>query len=201
MTGPIVGSSTYETWVLTLRAWSEDPTVPLDHLPALDERSFTVATYDRLLRYVVEALEAATERWVTGLERAFRSADSPFELGAQLVQLRRLLAHRLQLAAHPSLPASLRETLTADARQAVHNYQRELEDNLRRDTTHGRVGAAAREELLRVARENSFERLLAYDLTDGRRPEPAPLPDTSGSPGTGFARSARTRRVVISPDI
>ena len=173
------GASPYETWVLTMRAWATDPTTPLDHLPALDEDTFTPDTYARLFAYVLDALRAVSERWQALLQRAWETSSDSFELGRELVQLRATLSRRLQLAGHPSLPPEAREILVQDTREAISRYQRELEENVHRLHSTGRVDRKELDRMLMVVRENSFVGLLSYTVGhDGSRPTPAALPPT-----------------------
>lgn len=203
MAGRLQRASAYETWVLTVRAWAADPTTPLDHLPVLDDATFTPDTYDRLFRYILEALRAVSERWQAGLQRAWQTSSNSFELGRELVQLRATLSRRLQLAGHPALPEKAREILLRDTRESIACYQRELEANVTRLHTSGRVDRKELDRMLMVVRENSFVGLLDYVVGhDGSRPTPGALPPTHPrTPAESTVRSPRWahRRVVALP--
>ena len=101
MTVSTAGTSPYETWVLTLRAWSQDPMTPLDQLPALTDDTFTPETYGRLIDHLMKALQTASDRWQSHLERAWSDVSSPHGLSRQLVALRSTLSRRVQLSLIP----------------------------------------------------------------------------------------------------
>ena len=197
---PLQGSSPYETWVLTLRAWSQDPTLSLEQLPALADDTFTPDTYGRLMNHVLAAVQAVSNRWHEGLVRTMRDAVTPFDLARELVGLRATLSRRVQLATHPALPEGVRQVLTESLRRDVERYQADLESAVQRQSAGGRVDHRAAEKMLTVVRENSFLSVLRYDVDQtGRRLELQPLPE-SGHSGAGVASGGgRRRRVVPQP--
>lgn len=184
-----VGPTPYETWVRTLRAWSSDPTTSLSHLPPLQDDTFTPQTYERLMKYITEALEGVSERWVEQLGLALSTWSSPFELAHELIQLRSGLARRVQLSSHPSLPPGIRNVLLADSRRAVERYQRELEEGVRDALSRSRLPRADKEHVLRVVAENSFVRILDMAVSqNGSRQtvEPLPVVQSEGPPVARF---------------
>lgn len=182
---------------MTLRAWSADARTPLEDLPPLQDDSFTPETYRRLVEHITAALQAVTEGWLAALQRAVSRAATPFELGHELVSLRARLARRVQLSTHPALPPGLRAVLEKDVRDAVAQYQRELEEAVRRQTSKARLDHASSERFLRVVRENSFASVLGFrfDLGDPR-PGPAPLPERDPHAPLVTGRRTPVRRVV-----
>lgn len=210
-TSPPVGNTAYETWVRTLRAWAEDQSTPLNHLPQLADDTFTPETYRAFFGYLSAALDAVSKRWVKGLDRAWSTSDTPFVLARELIQLRAVLARRVQLARHPALPPAIRDILEKDLVSSVQRYQRELEDNVRKSTATSRLDAKERESLLTVVRENSFLKVLDYGVAfDGSVPSTGPLPLTGGTadspggtsagpPGSPPAQAKRWAHRVIRP--
>lgn len=161
-----------------MRAWADDPTTPLDHLPPLANDTYTPETFQRLLLHVTLALESVTNRWVRELGQALSSWRTPFDLAHSLVQLRSSLARRVQLSRHPSLPPAVREALVADAATAIQGYQRELEQSVRESLARTRLSAADRETILQVVRENSFTRTLDIEVSQsGTRQTMSALPE------------------------
>ena len=199
MTVSTTGTSPYETWVLTLRAWSQDPMTPLDQLPALADDTFTPETYGRLIDHLMKSLQTASDRWQSHLERAWSDVSSPHDLARQLVALRSTLSRRVQLSLHPSLPPAVREVLEREIRAAVARYQEDLEHAVRKQSAAASVDHGAVERLLKVVRENSFLSVLDYAVVQsGQRLERAPLPPTSPAHPTSGRRSV-TRRVQPLP--
>lgn len=193
------GTSLYETWVLTLRAWSKDPMTPLDQLPALADDTFTPETYGRLIDHLMKSLQTVSDRWQAHLERVWGRFSSPHELARELVSLRSTLSRRVQLSFHPSLPPAVREVLERDIRAAVARYQEDLERAVRKQSAAASVDHTAVERLLKVVRDNSFLAVLDYSVEQtGGRLERAPLPPTSTDRASTGRRSA-TRRVQPMP--
>jgi hypothetical protein len=188
------GRVAYETWVLTLRAWAEDPLIAIDHLPPLDDATFTPDTYARLFEHLLAALEKVSNRWHDGLERAWKVSHDRFALAQELVALRASLARRVQLASHPSLPEGARTVLRTRTWEDVHRYQREIEEAVVALGTDGTVGRDEVEEMLAVVRENPFTAVLGYTMSfDGGRLDDGPLRevDTSGP----ITPRSRVRRI------
>lgn len=171
-------TSAYETWVRRLRQWQADTTTPLDDLPVLDHDMFTPSTYQRLLGHIEKALEVVTQRWSERLVAAF-GASSGHDLARNLVALRPLLARRVQLAQHPSLPPVLRQALTKESSQTLARLQEELERDIERLGREGRMSRPDTETMLRAVRENSLERVVDMEIpTDGSAPRPKAVTGT-----------------------
>lgn len=193
MRGPVTGSTPYETWVLTLRAWQDDPRLALDHLPSLSDDTFTPETYQRLVQHIQNAMDRVGEVWDEGVARAFREQRDPFDLGRELVSLRALLARQWQLASHPSLPEGLRAPLSDGVRRRASATQQQLEDTVRR-----RISGATRdrpewERLLRTVRDSSLVRIADYSLDeDGRMSIQLTIPEVpEDHPRPVAARTSR----------
>lgn len=184
------GDSAYESWVVTLRAWRDDPSVPLNDLPALTEESLPRNAFDRFFKHLFDALEGSTQRW----EKSFRSAIGDYrdhhDLADRLVKQRAGLARRMQLASHPSLPESVRTALTTEFERMVHRLQEEFETNTRSALTRSMAPQSTVEQLMRTIRENSMVAVLRLSITqDGGRASVVPLP----GPGGGQAAPVRPR--------
>lgn len=154
------GSSPYETWVLTLRAWAADPRTPLDHLPALAADQFTPDTYGRLIDHLVHAINAATDRWESALQHVTTTARTDHDLAAGLVDLRNTLARRVQLVSHPALPAEIRDALMKENRSTIERFQREFEEALANQARAGHVLRAELDRMLATVRNNPFTEVL-----------------------------------------
>ena len=190
------GGSAYEIWVGDLRAWAEDPHTSLDHLPPLDERSFSPDTYSRLMTHLVRSVEASSRRGVDALSSAFQHSTTPAELEVALVAVRPVLARRTQLVRHPSLPEPVRQTLEDAMRRELERAQQQIEDDLRRQGAGGRLDTDHLDRMLHVVRENRLTVVLERSYADAAgRLEVAPLPlvDRADAPPT---RRFRPRRVV-----
>lgn len=167
----LVGSTPYETWALTLRAWGRDTLTPLNHLPRLEDDSFTPQTYNRLIGYITGALDKAGTAWSEQLSTAMSRTGDEFEMQRVLVESRAGLARQLQLAKHPSLPDGLRQILDEKLRERIERSQEELEDSIRNRKSTGRVDTTGTESLLRLVKENAFTAV----LRDTSLPVPAPV--------------------------
>ncbi len=194
------GGSVYETWVLTLRAWAKDPRTSLDYLPPLDANTFTPATYQRLIKHLIESIDAASVRWIEALQTAFEHASSPAELATELVSLRPVLARRSQLASHPSLPQEVRDALAASMRRDVERVQRDMEESIQKRSSAACLDTTSAERMLQVVRENSFIAVLDRNFTDdGGRLQVAPLPHAVEEK-TSTSRRFRPQRIVKTPN-
>lgn len=158
------GASPYETWVLTLRAWSSDPRTPLDHLPALASDMFTPDTYGRLIDHLVRAIQAATERWEGALHQLTATARTDQELAMGLVDLRNTLARRVQLVSHPALPPEIRDALTKENRAAIERFQHEFEEALMNQARAGHALQAGLQQTLATVRANPFTEVLDREM-------------------------------------
>ncbi len=178
MTDPrLVGASPYETWVRTLRVWSQDPTTSLEHLPQLQDDTYSPQTFERLLSAIVDALEAVNERWLANLSRVIGEVQDSHELGRALVQLRPAIARSMQLASHPALPPAVRDAMQTSVRSSVERNQREFEETLEKALRRGNRSKMDQEQLLRTVRENSFVYALNHETVQtGERLVASALP-------------------------
>lgn len=178
------GHGVYETWVLALRQWQKDPLTPLDHLPRLEQEDFSPGTWTRLLSHVDSAITHVMNDWQAALSRTLGTARSDHELGRDLVQLRRILARRVQLAGHVSLPPRVRDALSADTKASILRLQADLEKNVAKSAADGKVDLAAADRLLGIVRTNSLVHVLTLETSqDGSAAVPA-APQASARPGT-----------------
>lgn len=189
--------SPYESWVVTLRIWADDPTTPLTHLPILTEESLPQEAYARFIEHLQRALERSAQQW----EKAFSTAISNFrdhhDLADRLVKQRAILARRLQLASHPSLPEPVRAALTDDFERMVNRLQDEFESNTRDAMIRRRLPQPAVEQLMRTIRENSLVAVLRLSITqDGTRATLTPLPETGIERGVQTAPPRRRRALL-----
>lgn len=193
----LIAPTPYETWVLTLRAWAAEPMTPLDHLPALEDDTYTPDTYRMLFDHVRAALDAATDRWMNELHRAMTTFNDPHELAQALVALRSSLARRVQLATHPSLPPAVRDGLREGVQRSIERYQREFEEGIEDSLRRSLRDRAWQEAIRRTVRENSFTRTLDMSITQtGERQTVAPLPEISNQ--APINPSPRyTRRLIL----
>lgn len=191
-------STAYEVWLRAMRSFACDPMTPIDHLPSLADDTYSPDTFVRIHDAVTMALESVTKQWVDGLQRAWRNASTPFELATGLSQSRVMLARRVQLARHPSLPPRMREGLERELRDSVARYQRELEESVHRAGPGHTVDHDWRDRMLAVVRENSLLKVLDYSMgADGRAttgpvpiastPLPGSEPTSSGPPTQRWA--------------
>ncbi|WP_367767908.1 hypothetical protein [Arthrobacter sp. HS15c] len=172
----LAGNSVYETWVLTLRQWQKEPLTPLDRLPPIKEEDFSPGTWARLLAHIDAAITQVMNDWQASLSKAVGTARSDQDLGRELVQLRRILARRVQLARHSSLPDRVRNALSADAEASILTLQSDLETNVSKSAADGRVDPSAADRLLGVVRTNSLIHVLTLEtVQDGSVAAPAPL--------------------------
>lgn len=170
------GNSIYETWVMTLRQWQKEPLTPLDRLPPLKEEDFSPGTWARLLDHIDAAITQVMNDWQASLSKAVGTARSDQDLGRELVQLRRILARRVQLARHASLPDRVRNALSADAEASISRLQSDLEKNVSKSSADGRVDPSSADRLLGVVRTNSLVHVLTLEtVQDGSAAAPAPL--------------------------
>lgn len=184
------GGSVYETWVITLREWSADPTTPLDDLPKLEDDTFTPATFQRLLSHIQKAMVTVMEAWQVALQRAFSTAQSEHDLARDLVQLRSVLVRRVQLSGHPSLPAVLSDALLEGVAKDLAALQEQLEREVMKERAGQKSSREENERLLRLVRENPLTRVL--DAVHKPEPEREPEP--------GVAPRGRFRKVSALTD-
>lgn len=153
--------SVYEQWVVSLRAWRNDPFVDLHGLPPIDESSFPPSTYQRFLRHLNDAINSFMKVWSTRLSAALAEAHDSHELGRALVDARRGLACRLALARHPSFPEHIRQQLVEQAVTDIQDLQKQMEDRAaQRGGSTSSIARAEIEESLRIVRSNAFTAVL-----------------------------------------
>lgn len=171
-------SSGYELWVRALRSWATDPAHTVLDLPVLTESSLPPSAYQRLLGHLNAALSTAMTRWSSEFTVQWGRATTEHDRERAMVQMRTKLARRLQLAAHPSLPAVIRDLLSESAATDIRNLQQEIEDNLLKSTENASSDRSVRERLLKTARANSLTAILEpnFPLDALFRPEPAAPP-------------------------
>lgn len=195
----ITGRTPYETWVLTLRAWSADPQTPLDHLPVLTENSYTPDTYSRLIAQLARAMQAVADRAVASIDRAVQDSHTTHDLARAMVDVRRSLARRGQLAAHPALPEPVRTALTEGFERDVRRWQSGLEDGLL-SALRTSVDRRHTDAMLQVIRDNSLLAVLSYSIGPTQAaPTASALPTrASSAPMASRAGAAHSRRRVVS---
>ena len=200
----LTGSTAYETWVVTLRAWSADPQTPLDHLPVLSEDMYTADTFTRLIAELSKAMQVVSDRWLLRLAKACENSQTPHDLARELVSLRGVLARRGQLSNHPSLPQPIREGLQKGFRNDVERWQEELDESIGKNHSRYSLDTTHRDLMLEVVRENSLLAVLDYEFgTASQAPALMALPERDPSqPLTPPAvrRSLRRRIVPIGDD-
>ncbi|OIJ65162.1 hypothetical protein [Streptomyces mangrovisoli] len=167
MTGLWADGGPYQAWVDHLRRWAALEPVDPAALPPLTQEQFDADTWARLTAHLTGALTARLVAWADAMVRALAQAHDEFSYGRELAQARTGLHTVRALAAHPGLPASLRERLTALVDEQIPQVQaqleRGLEEEARRGTDPRRVEARRR-----TLRDN------ALTATLGAPPPPAP---------------------------
>ncbi|MBP7930454.1 MAG: hypothetical protein KA110_10880 [Acidimicrobiia bacterium] len=202
MTGSeLVGRTPYETWVLTLRAWGNDPMTPLDHLPSLALETFTPDTYQRLFNHLRQALQSVTTQWSDDLGKTLRLSQDRFALGHDLVQLRTRLTRRVQLVSHPSLPAEARDSFTKQTAEDIARSQQQIVDHIQRQANEGHLSRTEAEGMLDVVREHSFEAVMAFAANSaGQRVVAAPLREVNPTEAPGSKRWRKIRPFTARGD-
>ncbi len=153
-------SSSYETWVMALRAWSKNPGTPMHHLPALSDDAFHPDTWQRFLKHLNEAINALMDRWNTDLRDALMAAQTDHDIARALTAARGPLLARLELARMQQFPPQFRDQLVLQAQKEIANLQDQLE---RRDYSGGSRGSTQRSEqerFLRLLRANPLTAVL-----------------------------------------
>ncbi len=201
-------SNVYEQWVLGLRSWRADPLTNLSDLPKLDETSFPPATYNRLINHLNEAINEFMKRWNRQLSSAVGAAKEPHTLARALVDARLGLAHRLKLARHPSLPATISKQLVTQAETDIRSLQRQLEEGAQHAASSGSsVGRTEKEAILRLYRDNALTAVLdagfSLDGVNDREVQRANAAEDTvaydGTPAEPFTLSSPKRRIFLSP--
>lgn len=172
----IRGSSHYETWVLTLRAWSQDPQVDISDLPVLDEHSVPAGVFTRLADHIVAAQNVLMRSWRDRFERLLGAAQTEFDVAQAMLDGRRVLRRRVELARHPSLPQSLREALEEACTRDLQRIQEELEQSIRDAASAQARDASFWERRLLAVHQNPVTGALTAPLVPPiASEEPAPV--------------------------
>lgn len=161
--------SPYATWAAWLSAFGTGAEEPPEGLPPIDPEVLGGSAVARLSERAAAALQARMDLWLAALRRDFDAVRSPAEFGAALGSARRRLRPIRAFASSPLLMPPLRDALTKALDDSLSQSHRGLIEQL--DHDRGR-----NEQLLRVARENPFERPLTLEL----EPDDAPA-----APGPG----------------
>ena len=180
-------TSAYEQWVMAVRAWREDPRHDMSHLPTLVVDSLPPAAFERLLVHIKDAQQHVMDRWVDTFARDWGAARDEQGRVRALLDTRRVLARRLQLAAHPGLPEVVRTELGNGVARDTRQLQQELEDAVTKQQRGARFDRVQIERALNRLRTNRLTAILEpgfslQALFDGRvdaAPQPAatsPLP-------------------------
>lgn len=186
--------SPYEAWVERVRAWAGDESVSLEGLPQLSVESMPMASYERLIVHLNAATEAVTQKWVDELSVLLSDLPEPQEVARRLVDLRRKLARRLELARHPGLPEELRKPYSDSAEKDIRRYQQDVEESVSK--LRRILPTPVAEHYLRVVRENSFVAVLGYSSSQaGGRMTATHQPGPTSQPGRPEGR--RPRRIVF----
>jgi len=116
------------------------------------------------------------ERWSGQFAQASARIGTVHELGAELIRLRHMLEPRLVLAQLPAWPEEIRAALLKALRADLVDIQSDLERALAQSRARGRSDRADTDELVAVARKNSFVALLSTAIEVGT---PTPLPQAA----------------------
>lgn len=204
-------SSVYEAWVVALRTWQDKPDHDLSTLPALSADSLPPAAYARLIAHVHAAQTTLTEAGVARFQRAWGAAPSEYERMRALVELRRLLGRRLQLARLDVLPAEIRESLESGVRRDIGEMQRTLEDAATAPTRSAGSNRTEQERTRYLLRTNGLLALLDADFPldslfdSATEPPAAPRqppdePTTPSGPVMPPPTGTSLRRVIVLDD-
>lgn len=147
-----MNTSVYEAWVVGLRAWQDDPTTDLSGLPPLTIETFTPATYERLLGHLRTAVDDMMQNWNRGLIQALSTAVTDHDRERALVQSRLVLARRVQLSQHPSLPEEVTEAFYQSTCRDIRSLQADLERAMLQSTARGSSDREAQERALRIVK-------------------------------------------------
>lgn len=189
-----LGQGLYESWVLALRKWGKDPSYDLSDLPPLSVDSFDPRTYQRLLTHLHRAMGEMMEAWSADLQRSLSAASEDYVIARELIRLRGPLARRVQLTAHPGLPAEVSDALSKQTSNDITALQEELEKNVL-TAAQGSVSSRARnEQLLAVLRQNRFTAVLDASNKGALPPTKVPQRSNQTERSTGAVR----RRIHIA---
>ncbi len=189
----------YESWVIGLRAWANDPGTDLSQLPTLTAESFTPATYQRLIKHLNDAISTMMASWNESLNRAISSARDEHDVARELVQLRALLARRLQLARHPGFPQEISNSLWDGACVDILAIQQSLESGVHATSDRATTSRSDQERTLAMVRGTSFAAIIApgYPI-DQLFSQPDASPAISESSPEGPSLTSPSRRRVVT---
>nr|WP_313777373.1 hypothetical protein [Mycobacterium sp.] len=197
--------SAYEQWVTAVRSWRQDPLHDMSQLPTLVVDSLPPAAFERLFSHIRDAQQHVMNRWADTFARDWGAARDEQGRVRALLDTRRVLARRLQLAGHPGLPEVVRAELTKGVARDTEQLQQELEEALTKQQRGARIDRFQTERALNVLRTNRLTAILEpgfslQALFDGRidvtqqQAVSAPLPAPGGHDP---APPVRRRRTII----
>lgn len=149
----------YSAWVNRLSAFGDDPNTSLAGLPEITVDSFPASTFERLMKHINRAENKVMERWDSELSRDIQHASDTHELSNAILHSRKLLARRIALDNHPSLPEVLRSKLMKNATDDINNIQKDLEKNVGKSTDSWAVNSS--DQLLEVVRTSPLTAVLS----------------------------------------
>lgn len=166
-------ASAYEQWVTAVRSWREDPRHDMSQLPVLVADSLPPAAFERLFVHIRDAQQYVMDRWVSTFARDWGGARDEQGRVRALLDTRRVLARRLQLARHPGLPEVVRTELGNGVARDIRQLQEELEEAVTKQQRGARFDSAQIERALNILRTNRLTAILepGYSLQalfDGR---------------------------------
>ncbi|WP_421787858.1 hypothetical protein [Gardnerella sp. DNF01141] len=148
----------YSAWVNRLSAFADDPNTSLVGLPEITVDTFPSSTFERLMKHINRAENKVMERWDTELSRGIQNASDAHELSNAILHSRKLLARRIALDNHPSLPEVLRSNLMKNATADINNLQKDLEKNVSKSTDSWGVNSS--DQLLEIVRTSPLTAVL-----------------------------------------
>lgn len=149
----------YSVWVNRLSAFGDDPNTSLAGLPEITVDYFPASTFERLMKHINRAENKVMERWDSELSRYIRHASDTHELSNAILHSRKLLARRIALDNHPSLPEVLRSNLMKNATDDINNLQKDLEKNVGKSTDSWAVNSS--DQLLEIVRTSPLTAVLS----------------------------------------
>lgn len=149
----------YSVWVNRLSAFGDDPNTSLAGLPEITVDYFPASTFERLMKHINRAENKVMERWDSELSRDIRHASDTHELSNAILHSRKLLARRIALDNHPSLPEVLRSKLMKNATDNINNLQKDLEKNVGKSTDSWAVNSS--DQLLEIVRTSPLTAVLS----------------------------------------
>lgn len=198
-------TSAYEQWVMAVRAWRQDPRHDMSHLPVLVVDSLPPDAYGRLFVHIRDAQQYVMDRWADTFARDWGAARDESGRVRALLDTRRVLARRLQLATHPGLPEVVRTELGNGVARDARQLQQELEDAVTKQQRGARLDRVQIERALNLLRTNRLTAILEpgfslQALFDGRVDPPRQPAAASPLPVNGDhvpAPPVRRHRAII----